>query len=70
MKNFPKSPFVITNTFYNQNSLINKILYYVKRNFKLEDDLKKEYIKVFYYKKNITQKYIFYQINFTEFFFI
>jgi hypothetical protein len=30
----------------------------VKRNFKLEDDLKKAYENVFYYKKNITKRII------------
>ena len=58
MKNFPKDPFVINNTFYDLNPLIEKIKYYVKRQFIIEDDLKKEYEKVFYYKKNITQRIV------------
>ena len=58
VKLFPKSPFVKNNTFYDQNLLVNKILYYAQREFKIEDDLKKEYEKVFYYKNNITERIV------------
>ena len=58
MKNFPQDPFVINNTFYDQNTLIEKVKYYVKRKFKIEDYLKKEYENVFYYKKNITERIV------------
>lgn len=58
LKKFPKSPFLVNNTFYNKTSLINKILYYVDKKFKIEDDLKKEYNKVFYYRKNIIKRVV------------
>lgn len=58
LKEFPKSPFVLNNTFYNQTSLIKKILFYVENKFKIEEDLKKEYENVFYYKKNIAKRII------------
>ena len=58
LKNFPKDPFIINNTFYDHNSLIDKIKYYVKRNFKLENDLKQKYDNVFYFKNNLTQRVV------------
>ena len=58
LKEFPKCSFIANNTFYNQNSLINKIIYYVERKFRIEDKLKKEYENVFYYKKNIIQRIV------------
>ena len=58
LRNFPKAPFVINNTFYDQNTLIEKVKYYIKRGFKIEDDLKETYENVFYYKKNITQRIV------------
>ena len=66
IKIFPKSPFVINNTFYDQNSLVNKILYYVQREFKIEDDLKQKYENVFYYKNNITERIVEIIDNITE----
>ena len=54
--NFPKEPFLNNNIFYDQKSLITKIKYYTERKFKLEDDLKKKYEHLFYYKNNITQR--------------
>ena len=58
IKFFPKSKFVKNNTFYEQNSLVNKILYYAQREFKIEDNLKEVYEKVFYYKNNITERVV------------
>ena len=44
------------NVFSNQEDLINKIKYYVNRNFSLEEGLKEKYKVMFYNKNNITQK--------------
>ena len=54
--NFPKDSFLNNSIFYDQKSLIKKIKYYIKREFKLEDYLKVKYESLFYYKNNITQR--------------
>lgn len=46
------------NIFVEQNSLVNKIKYYVNRNFTLEKGLDEKYNTLFYNKKNITMKII------------
>ena len=46
------------NVFLQLEDLVNKIKYYVNRNFCLEEGLAKKYKKMFYYKKNITKKII------------
>ena len=46
------------NVFLNQKDLVNKIIYYVNRNFTLEEGLANKYKTLFYYRKNITQKII------------
>ena len=46
------------NVFYEQESLINRIKYYINRGFKIEKDLKNNYESLFYYKNNITEKII------------
>lgn len=58
LKKFPKPLFLKKNIFYYKTALIDKILYYVNKQFKIEDYLKKEYEKVFYYKNNITQRVV------------
>ena len=46
------------NVFLEIGELVNKIKYYVNRNFSLEEGLSKKYKTMFYYKKNITQKIV------------
>ena len=46
------------NVFSLHEDLVNKIKYYVERNFTLEKGLKEKYSKMFYYKDNITQKIV------------
>ena len=47
------------NNIFSENSdLVNKIKYYVNRNFMLEEGLKIKYKTLFYYKSNITQKVV------------
>ena len=46
------------NVFLKIGELVNKIKYYVNRNFILEEGLAKKYKTMFYYKKNITQKIV------------
>ena len=46
------------NIFSEQDKLVNKIKYYVNRNFILEGGLAEKYKIMFYTKKNITQKII------------
>ena len=58
LKKFPNSSFIKNNTFYYKSSLVDKIVYYVNKKFIIEDFLKKEYEKVFYYKNNITQRVV------------
>ena len=54
----PKNNIYYGNAFYNQQSLIEKINYYIKRNFTIEDNIKKEYNSLFFYKKNITGRIV------------
>jgi len=46
------------NVFSKQEQLVNKIKYYVDRNFTLEEGLSIKYQNMFYNKKNITQKIV------------
>ncbi len=46
------------NVFYNQESLIKRIKYYIDRGFKIDNELKNNYESLFYYKNNITEKII------------
>ena len=46
------------NVFSNQEELINKIVYYVNRNYTLEEGLDEKYKTLFYNKQNITQKIV------------
>lgn len=46
------------NYFYSQEILIQKIKYYIKRNFQIEYELKKHYESLFYYKTNITERIV------------
>ena len=43
------------NVFYSKQKLIDKMIYYIDRNFELDEKLKAKYQKMFYYKVNITQ---------------
>ena len=56
MKNDVKPPF--GDYFIDKNKLIEKIKYYISKNFKITKELKKEYESIFYYKKNITQRIV------------
>ena len=46
------------NVFYDQESLIKKIKYFINRKFKIDEKLKKHYESLFYFKKNITERII------------
>ena len=46
------------NIYSDHHSLVNKIKYYVKKNFVLENGLAKKYKTLFYLKSNITQKIV------------
>ena len=46
------------NIFSEHKDLINKIKYYIERNFTLENGLEEKYKSLFYYKKDITQKVV------------
>ena len=46
------------NVFYNQESLIKRIKYYIDRGFRIDNELKNNYESLFYYKNNITEKII------------
>ena len=46
------------NVFVNQKELIERVKYYANREFKIDNELKKNYESLFYYKKNITEKII------------
>jgi CDP-glycerol glycerophosphotransferase (TagB/SpsB family) len=46
------------NVFVSQKELIKRVKYYANRGFKIDNELRKNYESVFYYKKNITEKII------------
>ena len=46
------------NVFSNQKTLIERIKYYANRGFKIDNELKKNYESLFYYKNNITEKIV------------
>ena len=46
------------NVFSFHEDLVNKIKFYVERNFTLEKGLEEKYKNMFYYKDNITQKIV------------
>ena len=46
------------NVFLKIRKLVNKVEFYINRNFSLEEGLAKKYKTMFYYKKNITQKIV------------
>ena len=46
------------NVFYSQRLLIERIIYYTNQKFKINNELKKKYDSLFYYKCNITEKII------------
>ena len=46
------------NVFSKHKDLVNKIKYYINRNYCLEEGLEEKYKTLFYYKKNITQKLV------------
>ena len=50
--------FFFGHTFSEQNGLINKIKEYVSKNFEIDDDLKKKYESIFYYKSDIIKRII------------
>lgn len=52
----PNNTLFFGNVFLEQNSLIKKIKFYVKRNFKINKKLEKHYNSVFYYRKNICRR--------------
>ena len=52
----PNNKLYFGNSFLDQDKLIGKIKYYVKKNYKIKKSLKNKYESVFYYKENITQR--------------
>jgi len=46
------------NVFVLHEDLVNKIKFYIERNFTLEKGLKEKYLNMFYYKNNITSKIV------------
>lgn len=44
------------NAFYEEDKVVEKIKYYVERNFKIDNDLKRKYDSVFFYKDNIRER--------------
>ena len=46
------------NMFYEEDKLIEKIKYYINRNFKIDNELKKKYDSVFFYKDNIRERIV------------
>ena len=59
--NFDKNnvtSFYFGHVFSEQNELINKIKEYVNKNFEIDDDLKKKYESIFYYKYNIIKRVV------------
>ena len=52
----PDNKLYFGNAFLNLDKLIDKIKYYVRKNYKIKKSLKKKYESVFYYRENITQR--------------
>ena len=50
--------FFFGHTFSEQNGLINKIKEYINKNFEIDDDLKKKYESIFYYKSDLIKRII------------
>ena len=50
--------FYFRNVFTEQQSLIEKIKYYINNKFIIDNELKSNYESLFYYKKNITQRIV------------
>lgn len=52
----PNNKLFFGNVFLERNSLIKKVEYYAKRNFKIKKKLQEDYSSVFYFRKNICQR--------------
>ncbi len=52
----PDNKLYFGNSFLNQDELIDKIKYYVRKNYKIKKSLKTKFESVFYYRENITQR--------------
>ena len=50
----PNNKLYFGNSFLKQELLIDKIKYYVRKNYKIKKSLKRKYESVFYYRENIT----------------
>ena len=48
--------YLIGNVFYSWQDAFDKLKHYIKRNFALERDLKKQYDEFFYFKKDIRKQ--------------
>lgn len=57
MQNF-QNKIYFDNVFIDQKKLVEKIILYTKKNFKISYELYKKYQNVFYFKNNITEKII------------
>jgi len=53
---FEYKQYIMPNVFFDQNSVIEKIKYYVENDFKLEDEVKVRYDRFFYTKEDIRAK--------------
>ena len=52
----PNNKLYFGNSFMNQEKLIKKIKYYVKKKYKIKKSLKTKYESVFYYRENISHR--------------
>ena len=52
----PDNKLYFGNAFLNMDKLIDKIKYYVRKNYKIKKSLKNKFESVFYYTENITQR--------------
>ena len=52
----PNNKLYFGNIFLEQDALIKRIKYFVKKNFKINKKLKRNYKSVFYYRKNICRR--------------
>lgn len=55
MEVFDYKKYIFPNVTYTEDELIEKIKYYVERDFELEPDVKEKYDKFFYIKENIRE---------------
>ena len=50
--------YLVGNVFWSWNDTFEKLKYYIEHNFTLEKDLKEDYAKFFFYKKDIRKRLV------------